>query len=334
MTNKANSKADVSEMVQQYKLGKTLAEIGSKFGVSVSYVHQSLKSQGVSRKDKGAIHAPTQAEINRMIAQHWGGKTLAELADENCLSLHQVKTIMQDNDISKRGPRAVPHVEPDRLKGMIDAYMSGKTYAQVGEEYGFSQSSAYKILANQGVTKKTRDAATGGRNDRVKAMIAMYKSGKTLAEIAKEVGLARQRVHQIFKDNGISSEGHGAKVRTKKRADEKQAWRASRIKEIWDLTMEEYKTHVAKYGTSTTPGSPMQRYVEHRRNAGRDNTAWEFTFRTWWEMWETSGKWEERGVGKYVLGREGDASVPMSPKTCRITTVSEMLTGDFFNRNR
>ena len=42
--------------------------------------------------------------------------------------------------------------------------------------------------------------------------------------------------------------------------------------------------------------------------------AWEFTYESWWEVWESSGKWEQRGrgKGKYVMSRIGDIG-PYSP---------------------
>lgn len=166
-------------------------------------------------------------------------------------------------------------------------------------------------------------------------MIDLYKSGKTLAEIGQEAGVSRQRVHQIFKKNGVTSAGNGARVRpsAKKLAQAANlVQRTARIRASWDLSLDEYDAHVAQYGSSTGTDSPMRRYIEQRRNAKITNVAWEFTFKTWWALWEQSGKWEERGVGKYVLGRQGDASTPMSPTTCKVTTVSEIICGDFFSR--
>lgn len=170
--------------------------------------------------------------------------------------------------------------------------------------------------------------------NQVARMVALYQEGKTLAEIGEHFDVSRQRVHQIFKVNGVSSEGRGVKARVIAKVQKVADARAARIKKSWGMTVEEYDAHVERFGSSTATDSPMRRYIEQRRNTRLQGIKWKFTFKEWWEMWEASGKWGERGVGKYVLGRAGDASSPMSPTTCKVTTVSEIITGDFFSRNR
>ena len=58
----------------------------------------------------------------------------------------------------------------------------------------------------------------------------------------------------------------------------------------------------------------------HKKNASLRSIPWEFTFETWWEMWEKSGKWNERGRGGYMMCRYGDTG-PYSPTNVRIDTV-------------
>lgn len=170
--------------------------------------------------------------------------------------------------------------------------------------------------------------------EQVTQMIAMYAEGKTLAQIGQHFNVSRQRVHQIFKSNDVSSEGKGVRVRVIAKEQQVANAKAARIKSSWGMTVEEYEAHIEQYGTSTLADSPMRRYIEQRRNAKNHGVSWRFTFKTWWALWEASGKWDERGVGKYVLGRVGDATAPMSPATCKVTTVSEIICGDFFSRNR
>jgi len=69
--------------------------------------------------------------------------------------------------------------------------------------------------------------------------------------------------------------------------------------------------------------TPMGKYIRQRANAHARAIAWEFTFDTWWKMWQESGKWEQRGrgVGCYYMCRTGDTG-PYSPENCRIDTIS------------
>ncbi|CSC97307.1 Uncharacterised protein [Vibrio cholerae] len=79
-----------------------------------------------------------------------------------------------------------------------------------------------------------------------------------------------------------------------------------------------------------------QKYKEQRYNAENIRSIpWEFTFTTWCDLWESSGKWEERGkkADQYVMGRKGDIGA-YSPDNCYIITNIENtkeghITSDF-----
>jgi len=55
-------------------------------------------------------------------------------------------------------------------------------------------------------------------------------------------------------------------------------------------------------------GGMTRAYTIHRNNALLRGVPWEFTLASWWDVWQKSGKWEERGCGfdGYVMCRRGD----------------------------
>lgn len=73
-----------------------------------------------------------------------------------------------------------------------------------------------------------------------------------------------------------------------------------------------------------TLNAPKDRYPEQRRGAIRRGVEWHFTFESWWDVWQKSGKWEQRGcrLGQYVMARSGDCG-PYSVENVRIITCSE-----------
>ena len=51
------------------------------------------------------------------------------------------------------------------------------------------------------------------------------------------------------------------------------------------------------------------RYIQHRNAAPRDRgIPFNMTFAEWWDIWEKSGHWEDRGhcKGQYCMSRYGD----------------------------
>lgn len=67
------------------------------------------------------------------------------------------------------------------------------------------------------------------------------------------------------------------------------------------------------------PKAVRHAFYMHRMNAKGRGIAFEFRFREWWELWEASGKWDERRKGGYVMCRNGDAG-PYSPGNVYIAT--------------
>lgn len=70
--------------------------------------------------------------------------------------------------------------------------------------------------------------------------------------------------------------------------------------------------------------TPMGKYIRQRANAHRREIPWEFTFESWWKVWEDSGMWEFRGRGRdgYVMSRINDEG-PYCPENVEIKTMRE-----------
>jgi hypothetical protein len=65
--------------------------------------------------------------------------------------------------------------------------------------------------------------------------------------------------------------------------------------------------------------TPEGKYSVQKRHAKQRQIDWQFSFEEWWSMWEESGHWDNRGVGKgqYCMSRFGDRG-PYSPTNCEI----------------
>jgi hypothetical protein len=54
--------------------------------------------------------------------------------------------------------------------------------------------------------------------------------------------------------------------------------------------------------------TPKGKFITQRANAKRRGVAWELTFEQWWQIWQESGKWEQRGTDskQYCMARIHD----------------------------
>lgn len=75
----------------------------------------------------------------------------------------------------------------------------------------------------------------------------------------------------------------------------------------------------------------VRKYDQHRRNAGKRSVPWEFTLESWCRKWIESGKWAERGSGKYAMARNGDVG-PYSPTNVDIIPNAQNIKDAWRNR--
>ena len=80
-----------------------------------------------------------------------------------------------------------------------------------------------------------------------------------------------------------------------------------------------YEKYAKRYAKT-----PKGAYIRQRANARRRGIEWLFTFETWWEVWQNSGKWERRGRNdrQFCMSRKLDWG-PYSPENVVIVTMNK-----------
>lgn len=143
-------------------------------------------------------------------------------------------------------------------------------------------------------------------NEREKLMIESYRDGLTLAEIGDVHGLSRERVRQILKKHGITGKDGGAAVKSVRNADKRKERIDSRFMATWGCDRAYWETLRALHEDYWQ--TPVGKYYSQMRSAMRRGIEWSITLKEWWEIWESSGVYEQRGVckGQYVMARFND----------------------------
>lgn len=145
--------------------------------------------------------------------------------------------------------------------------------------------------------------------DREFQMRALYESGKTLEEIGQTYGVTRERVRQLLTNHfGIRGKDGGKSVLAEARRKKTLAKKDARTLKRWGCSWSEYVAIRDFGGKDQRPCKrPTFAYHSQRRNARSRGIGWDLTLAQWWAIWQTSGKWAERGRGQgYVMCREGD----------------------------
>lgn len=192
----------------------------------------------------------------------------------------------------------------DRLQKMADQNMTreeaanelGLTYQTVCSlirDYSISFPHAYQLSVDM---------------DRAEAMASIYQAGKTLQEIGVLFGVSRERVRQIIsKHHGLTGTDGGQHARAEAKRARTMARRNKRCLEKYGCTYDQYRDLVEigrkmRRDGATHNQTPTGAWFSQRRNAQNREIEWNLTLWDWWQIWQRSGHWDERG-------RSGDAYV-------------------------
>lgn len=76
--------------------------------------------------------------------------------------------------------------------------------------------------------------------------------------------------------------------------------------------------------------SPKAAYSIQKTNAKARGISWEISFKDWWDIWQQSGKWEQRGTKpeQYCMCRHNDEG-PYHVNNVRIDTFSNNAKENF-----
>jgi hypothetical protein len=136
-------------------------------------------------------------------------------------------------------------------------------------------------------------------------MLQMYRDGKTLQSIGDLHGLTRERVRQIMgvtrAEGGVTMAGKRRLARKDVQSLEKHGCLHHQLKDLRG-----YCRELAEEGIGRER-QPIGAFIRQRTNAAKRGIAWEIKLWDWWQIWQASGKWEQRGRGSgYVMSRYGD----------------------------
>lgn len=130
------------------------------------------------------------------------------------------------------------------------------------------------------------------RQKRALEFADLYKSGKTLQEIADGAGITRERIRQLLKIAGVT------------RFDRKKPEKRPRFNKTAHRhgISEEFLSELRANGATKA-------WTEQKRSAKTRGIEWGLDLKTWYQIWLDSGHFEERGrgLGKYVMSRKGDS---------------------------
>lgn len=160
--------------------------------------------------------------------------------------------------------------------------------------------------------------------DRHLTMASLYREGLSLQQIGDQYGMTRERVRQILKyECGMTRSEGGIFERSRQRKLAKIEARHRYSKTI--LCALRKLGRELMLGGMHRDRTPLGAFRRQRTNAKTRGIEWRLTLTQWWEIWQRSGHWDERGRGHaYAMCRYGDKG-PYAVNNVYIATNSQNI---------
>lgn len=210
--------------------------------------------------------------------------------------------------------RGRPRMASDQVPEIKRLAAEGKTRKQVSIELSISPNTLVRLIERYGIEFVHGSVANRKVDARAEIMLAMYQAGKTLAEIGAVYDLTRERVRQVMNKNfGTKAAAGGQHIRACRKASKRAADKERRYQQKYGCSTAEYG-ELSKIGERMREGgalfstTPIGAFTCQKKNAERRGIPWQLSLWDWWQVWDKSGKWENRGrhKGEYVMCRFGD----------------------------
>ena len=136
--------------------------------------------------------------------------------------------------------------------------------------------------------------------DQYARVVVMWKNGHSLQSVGDRFGVTRERIRQILRKLGVPVEAGGRHVKARVKEAERQSRRDA-------FALRKYGCCYADYKAISQSGGVVP-FNSQRSAANSRGVKWKLNLKQWWDIWQQSGKWDQRGRGKnrYCMGRIAD----------------------------
>ena len=174
------------EIARQYLAGESVSDIAAAFGLRASSVRRILSVTGITMPREAL--AKRNEEVAR---RHLAGESVSDIAAAFGLSRASVYRILNSAGVRLRAVREA------RYERIEELYRAGGSIKVIADELGVSPSVVSSAVNRR--CPEVREERMEEKRDRTRSMIAKYRAGKPIADIAREFGVSHQSVDLTLK---------------------------------------------------------------------------------------------------------------------------------------
>lgn len=189
-------------LTARYNAGDTLEAIAADFGVSRQRVEQLVRKAGLPPRGHRSIkRAPVWHNLERVRALADAGRSYGEIAVEIGDTYPNVINACRAEGIKAKRRKRIEPATIETAYKIAAAYKAGERTASIAKRFGIQQPSIYRFLEIAGVNALRRTRAD--QSAEWPELIARYKAGASIQEIAGLAGRATATVTRHFAKAGV-----------------------------------------------------------------------------------------------------------------------------------
>ena len=191
------SSTEARQVVEAYREGATLQEVGDRFGVSGAVVARAIRRIAPeAMRPKGHRPRLSSTEEWQLVEAYREGATLQEVADRFGVSGGVVaRAIRRIAPEAMRPKGHRPRLSSTEERQLVGAYREGATFQEVADRFGVSYD-----LVSKTVHRIAPEALRSPRGRRTLSstpeLLERWEAGETLSQLGRRYGISRQAVQQ------------------------------------------------------------------------------------------------------------------------------------------
>jgi len=187
-----------------YEVGKPIGEIAREVGTSRKGAKSILVKTNAERKkeiETLQVKRATEREAELIAKMYKEGKSIPEIARELKRSVHTVYTHLKELGIERRKRR----LTKEEIETIVKMHREGKPVSEIARELKRSTSAVYSHLKRLGVESEKKKKERKLTEEEIEAIVKMYKGGKSIYEIAREIRRSPYAVYSHLKKMGVNT---------------------------------------------------------------------------------------------------------------------------------
>lgn len=161
ISDKKKKDYDIKAIIQDYKKGVKWNEMSEKFGLSVSWMQELLKRNGIEIERKNRIPREDKEKTKQIIELYESGMSLAKLAKMYSTTQTTLKKFLQNSGVKIRNAREAKAALStknynDRVDKIVNAYKEGRPIKEIESEFHTHQRTIYKFLEERNIPRRPR----------------------------------------------------------------------------------------------------------------------------------------------------------------------------------